>query len=86
MKTQALEEGEVSRRDGRKRFRVQLDFTPDAYERLKAVQALAGKEAPADVVRNALRVYEWYLRKQKDGYRISVVRDGERTDVELVLD
>lgn len=74
------------REDARKRFRVQLDFSRDAFEKLRSVQKLAKKESTADTVRNALRLYEWYLKKLNDGYRISVARGEERTDIELVLD
>ena len=69
-----------------KRHRVQFDFTPEAYERFTELRKLARVDSNADLLRNAFRVYEWYLKKMAEGYRLGLSKDGERTEVELILD
>jgi len=41
--------------------RVQFDFYPDAIERLEALQEKTGATSRAEVVRAALRVYDWLI-------------------------
>ena len=70
----------------KKRYRVQIDFAPAAYKRLAELQELAKVDSNTDLFHNALRLYEWYLKKTAEGYKLGVSKDGERTEVELVLD
>jgi len=67
------------------RQRVELDFSPDAYDRLKQIRGLAGAKTNAEVVRNALRVYEWYLNHKLAKHKLQVVADDTVTEVELLL-
>ncbi|MGD0990779.1 MAG: hypothetical protein ABR874_23490 [Candidatus Sulfotelmatobacter sp.] len=76
---------DTSARDKLDRQRLQLDFTQEGYNRLLQVKELADARSNAEVVRNALRVYEWFLRQKKDNYRLQLVRDDRVRDVELVL-
>lgn len=41
--------------------RVQLDFSPEAYERLNEIQKMAELGSKADTIRSALRLYEWFV-------------------------
>lgn len=41
--------------------RVQFDFSPEALKRLETMQELLDAPTKAEVVRNALKVYEWLL-------------------------
>jgi hypothetical protein len=67
------------------RQRLQLDFTPEGYNRLLQVKDLADARTNAEVVRDALRVYEWFLRQRKDNYKLQLVKDDKIKEVELVL-
>ena len=67
------------------RQRVQLDFTPEALERLREIKELAGAKTNAEVVRNALRLYEWFLRQKKENYTIQLVKDNWVKEVEIIL-
>jgi hypothetical protein len=49
----------------RERKRVQLDFTPAAYERLRRIRVAAEAQTNAEVVRDALRLYEWLIEEVK---------------------
>ncbi len=43
------------------RQRVQFDFSPEALKRLEAMQELLEAPTKAEVVRSALKVYDWLL-------------------------
>jgi len=66
-----------------KRFRVQLDFSPSAYDRLQKIRELSDAKTNAEAVRNALRLYEWLLEQARGGFKVQAT-DG-RTVRELVL-
>lgn len=67
------------------RHRVQLDFTEEGFNRLHEIKTLADARTNAEIVRNALRLYEWFLRQKKDDYRFQLVKDDMVREVELVL-
>jgi hypothetical protein len=41
--------------------RVQFDFSPEAYKRLKDLKEKTDASTNAEVVRNALKLYEWFI-------------------------
>jgi len=67
------------------RQRVQLDFTPEALERLREIKEMAEAKTNAEVVRNALRLYEWFLKQKRDNYTLQLVKDNKVKEVEIVL-
>lgn len=67
------------------RQRVQLDFTPEALERLRQIKEMADAKTNAEVVRNALRLYEWFLRQKQENYKFQLVKDNMVKEVEIVL-
>lgn len=67
------------------RQRVQLEFTPDAMERLRQIRELASASTNAEVVRNALRIYEWFLKQKAEDYKFQLIKDDQVKEVELVL-
>jgi hypothetical protein len=67
------------------RHRVQLDFSPGAYKRLRELREKADARTNADLVRNALRLYEWYLNAKNDNYKINLIKNGEVKEVEIMF-
>jgi hypothetical protein len=70
------------------KHRVQLDFAPQAFERLQEIKRLAELTSNAEAVRNALRLYEWFLRQVKlEGYDIQLARRGSDVvkEIEFVM-
>lgn len=67
------------------RQRVQLDFTPEAFERLQEIKEMAEARTNAEVVRNAIRLYDWFLRQKLEEYKFQLVKDDRVKDVELIL-
>ncbi len=43
--------------------RVQFDFAPEALQRLDDIKERTGAATRAEVVRNALKVYEWLVNE-----------------------
>jgi hypothetical protein len=61
------------------RLRVQLDFSEDAFNRLEEIQQETGVASKADVIREAIRVYEWLAEQSKTGRFIEVQeQDGSQ--------
>jgi hypothetical protein len=67
------------------RHRLQLDFSPEAYERLSQIRIQSGAKTNAEVVRSALRLYDWYLEQKRNGYNLQLVKDDTVKEVEILL-
>lgn len=59
-----------------KKERLQFDFSPEALKRLDAMKEHAHATTRAEVVRDALRVYEWLLTEVQPSHTIIVVDDN----------
>lgn len=66
------------------KVRITIDLTGAMYERLNRVELSVGAASKADVVRDALRLYEFLVKKNADGYKFSMQREGE-TPERLVM-
>lgn len=67
------------------RQRVQLDFTPEAFGRLQEIKEMADAKTNAEVVRNAIRLYDWFLRQKQEDFKFHLVKDDRVKEVELIL-
>jgi Arc/MetJ-type ribon-helix-helix transcriptional regulator len=57
--------------------RITIDLTQSQYKRLERVEENSGAASKADVVREALRLYEFLLKRRLEGYEFSMKRKGE---------
>ena len=57
-----------------KKNRVQLDFAPRSMERLNMLKAKTEASSYAEVVKNALRLYEALIEESEDGKQF-LIRD-----------
>ena len=73
-----------TRIDGQGRRRVQIDFSPAAYARLDSIRERSDAQSNAETVRNALRLYDWFLRQREEGYEVRLVKGDEERAVELL--
>lgn len=63
--------------------RVQLDFSPESYQRLLEIQKRAGAESKAELIRDALRIFDWLLTQRDAGKSLKLVTSsGEEELVE----
>lgn len=60
-----------------KKVRVTLDLTPQFYERLKQLEELTEAGTKANLIRQALQLYEYVAKKTQDGYSFRAVKDGD---------
>jgi len=65
--------------------RVQVEFSPDAFRRLLEIKGMAGAPSNAEVIRDAIRLYEWFLRQRRENYKFQLVKGDTVKEVELVL-
>ena len=66
--------------------RIQFQFTPDAYERMQKLREEVGASTYAELVRNALRIYEWLHKQEQQGYSLGLVKDDELVkEIKFVL-
>lgn len=72
----------ATEREGRRR--VQIDFSPAAYARLDSIRERSEAQSNAETVRNALRLYDWFLRQRDEGYEVRLVKGDEERAVELL--
>jgi hypothetical protein len=52
--------------------RIQFDFTPEALRRLEDLKELVEASTKAEVIRNALKLYEWFATQVDPTYIIEV--------------
>jgi len=67
------------------RRRLQLDFSEKAFEKLNLLKEKADVKTNAELVRNSLRLYEWFLSQKEENARIQVVKGDEAKEVELIF-
>ena len=66
------------------KYRVQLDFSEEAFEELNSLQEKTNASSRAEVVRNALGVLKWATKNLREGNKIVVERkDGTHVEVEF---
>jgi hypothetical protein len=52
--------------------RIQFDFTPEALKRLEDLKEQVEASTKAEVIRNALKLYEWFATQIDPSYTIEV--------------
>jgi hypothetical protein len=57
--------------------RIQFEFPPDAVARLDRIKDETHVGSYAELVRNALRVYEWVIETEQKGLEIGVVKNDD---------
>jgi hypothetical protein len=59
------------------KYRVQFDFTSEAFEELERLKAAVGASSRAEAVRYALRILQWSIDEVNSGAEILVRKGGE---------
>lgn len=54
--------------------RIQFEFSPDALERLNKLKEKTDANSYAELVRNALRIYEWVIDQQDEGWEVALAK------------
>lgn len=66
------------------KHRLQFDISPEALKELDQLREESGAATRAELLRNALRVYSWFLEHRREGFRLVLEKGSERTQVELL--
>lgn len=77
----------MSRQADADRVRLQLDLSAEAMQQLDEMKDEAGASSRAEVVRNAVRLYRWFLEKRRRGLGLCLREPGSNavSDVELLF-
>lgn len=67
------------------RQRVQIEFSPEVSARLKEIKQLSDAKTNADVVRNAIRLFDWFLRQRQNGWQLQLVKGDTVREVEVIF-
>jgi hypothetical protein len=65
--------------------RIQIEFSQEAANRLREAKQLAEATSNADVLRNAFRFYNWFLRQRQGGWELQLRRGDVTREVEIVF-
>jgi hypothetical protein len=65
-----------------KKVRITLDLTPQFNERLESLGVLVDAGSKADVIRQALQLYDYIAKRTVDGYSFrAVARNGREENL-----
>lgn len=68
------------------RTRVQIDLAPQSHDRLKRLKDVTEASSYTDVLKDALRIYEFLIEADERGERIILLdKNDNRTDVRLFI-
>jgi hypothetical protein len=63
--------------------RVQMDLSPNSFERLKRIKGLTEAGSYTEVMKDALRLYEFIVQKDTEGASFYVKKDGEMSEIKI---
>jgi len=67
-----------------KKMRVQIDLAPQSYDRLKRLKEITEASSYTDVLKDALRLYEFILETDQKGAKLKIVDDeGRESDLKI---
>ena len=67
------------------KHRLQFDLTPEALEELDALKDAVGAATRAELLRNALRLYAWFMEKRQEGYDLELRKGKDVKEVEVLV-
>ena len=67
-----------------KKVRVQIDLAPQSYDRLKRLKEVTEASSYTDVLRDALRLYEYLIDVDQKGSRVLIAdKKGNQSEVKI---
>jgi len=74
------------KRSSADKTRVTLDLSAAFYERLEKLQTLVDANTKADLIRQALQLYEYMAQKTSSGYRFRQVDPDDKEENLIFFD
>jgi hypothetical protein len=66
--------------------RIQFDFTPESLKRLEYLKEKTDASTKAEVVRNALRLYEWFVNQIDPNYTVEIKDKEDKTVYKIPIE
>lgn len=64
--------------------RVQMELTPNSFERLNRLKEMSEAPSYTEVMKDALRLYEYILQKDSEGAQFQVKsKNGEVSEIKI---
>ena len=67
----------------KKKVRVTVDLNEKDYQRLQQLAEIVGADIKAEVIRDALRLFEYLAKQHDEGFSFQQTKDGETVRVPL---
>lgn len=67
-------------------MKIILELSSSAAKKLRQLKAMTGDKTNAAFIRNAIRLYEIWLKKEKDGYKFVIEKGDEQSYLDVFLD
>ncbi len=64
--------------------KLQFAFTQETLNYMDGLAKRTGVVSKTDLMRNALKVYNWVVEMQEEGYRVRAVKENGSPTVELM--
>lgn len=64
--------------------RIQFEFSAEMVHRLDDIKRRTGRSSYAEVVRDAIRLLEWWVTQDHAGYDTGLVKDDELTKIVVI--
>jgi type IV secretory pathway VirD2 relaxase len=65
--------------------RIQFEFSPEAFERMEKLKDKTHARSYAELIRDALRAYEWMVDEKESGNEIGAIKGKEIVHVVKLL-
>ncbi len=65
--------------------RIQFEFSPEAFERMEKLKEKTHARSYAELIRDALRAFEWMVDEKEAGNEIGAIRGKEVVHVVKLL-
>jgi len=69
------------KKDDKKKVRISLDVTEGFYDRLEKLEQLVEGESKAGIIRQALQLYEFMVKRHLEGASFKVIQGGEEEKI-----
>lgn len=69
----------MSAKSDNSKQRIQFDFTTESMKRLEDLKEKTDATTKAEVVRNALKLYEWFVNQIDPNYVVEIKDDEDKT-------
>lgn len=75
---------ENAKQEDKKELKLQFRFSVDAVQRLDGIVKKSRLVSRAELIRNAVRLYEYVIEQMDEGYEVELVKGRKRRKIVLL--